>query len=85
MKWEENTASASSSTSAESEESTTLKDCPQNYINMTKVLMKMIGVIACFEGNITHANMNQGDDPSISVDCIIEGHAYDFSFSKAHF
>ena len=83
MNLNENTAS--SSTSAESEEGITLEDCPQNYIDMTKVLIKMIGVIACFEGGITHANMSQDNDPSISIDCVIDGHAYDFSFSKAHF
>ena len=83
MNLNENTAS--SSTSAESEEGITLEDCPQNYIDMTKVLIKMIGVIACFEGNITQEHMHQDNDPSISIDCVIDGHAYDFSFSKAHF
>ena len=62
-----------------------LEDRPENYINMTEVLMKMVEVVACLEGHITHANMRQDNDPSVSLDCIIEGRAYDFSFSKSNF
>ena len=82
----EETAMTSETIQDKKEESPTLPhSLKKGEINMTVVLMKMIEVIACLEGNITSERMEQSDDPSISIDCIIKGHAYDFSFSKAQF
>lgn len=59
-----------------------LEDCPESYINMTKVLLKLLEVVSCFDGKVTHARMEQSTDPCATVECLIDGHAYSVDFSK---
>jgi len=95
MKYEENENAECSSCTAESGEKKSnevilphslekskIEDGPESYINMTKVLLKLLEVVACFDGHITLGNFRQSDDPSISLECMIDGHAYSIDFSK---
>lgn len=95
MKYEENENAECSSCTAESGEEKTnavilphslkkskLEDGPESYINMTKVLLKLLEVVSCFDGKVTHARMEQSTDPCAEVECLIDGHAYSVEFSK---
>ncbi|UZT82118.1 hypothetical protein [Caproicibacterium sp. BJN0003] len=59
-----------------------LEDCPENYINMTKALLKLIEVVSCFDGKVTSSRMEQSTEPYATVECLIDGHAYSVDFSK---
>lgn len=95
MNWNENTASNVTSVESGKEKLSeptlphslekskiSLEDCPESYINMTKALLKLLEVVSCFDGKVTHARMEQGTDPCATVECLIDGHAYSVEFSK---
>lgn len=59
-----------------------LEDGPESYINMTKVLLKLLEVVACFDGKNIAVRMEQSADPHATIECMIDGHAYSVDFSK---
>ena len=95
MRYKENENAECSSCTAESGEKKSnevilphslekskIEDGPESYINMTKVLLKLLEVVACFDGRNITVRMEQNSDPHATIECMIDGHAYSVDFSK---